>query len=115
MRRKSHTIARQPDRWPHLPLPAFWSGQFGVNIKSVGVCPFGNEIVFTQGRSSGRPFVSRGVDTFQRGLVHLPVVADPYVSGRMMTTVEGGALPNTASSAVAGLFPLAPRHRRRFC
>ena len=34
---------------PHLPLPPFWSGQFGVNIKGVGVCSFGDEIVFTQG------------------------------------------------------------------
>ena len=36
-------------RRPHLPLPQFWSGQFGVNIKGVGVCSFGDEIVFTQG------------------------------------------------------------------
>ena len=28
---------------------AVWSGQFGVNIKGVGVCSFGDEIVFTQG------------------------------------------------------------------
>ena len=34
---------------PHLPLPQFWSGQFGVNSKGVGVCSFGDEIVFTQG------------------------------------------------------------------
>ena len=36
-------------RLPHIPLPQFWSGQFGVNIKGVGVCSFGDEIVFTQG------------------------------------------------------------------
>ena len=36
-------------RRPHLPLPQFWSGQFGVNIKGCGVCSFGDEIVFTQG------------------------------------------------------------------
>ena len=36
-------------RRPHIPLPQFWSGQFGVNIKGVGVCSFGDEIVFTQG------------------------------------------------------------------
>ena len=29
-------------RRPHLPLPSFWSGQFGVNIKSVGVCSYGD-------------------------------------------------------------------------
>jgi hypothetical protein len=39
----------ETSRRPHLPLPQFWSGQFGVNIKGVGVCSFGDEIVFTQG------------------------------------------------------------------
>jgi NADPH-dependent 2,4-dienoyl-CoA reductase/sulfur reductase-like enzyme len=51
-------VSLEPDRWPHLPLPAFWSGQFGVNIKSVGVCPFGNEIVFTQGSVKERRFAA---------------------------------------------------------
>ena len=45
-------------RRPHLPLPSFWSGQFGVNIKSVGVCSFGDEIVFTQGSPSERRFAA---------------------------------------------------------
>jgi NADPH-dependent 2,4-dienoyl-CoA reductase/sulfur reductase-like enzyme len=45
-------------RRPHLPLPAFWSGQFGVNIKSVGVCSFGDEIVFTQGSPQDRRFAA---------------------------------------------------------
>ncbi len=30
-------ISTQADRWPHLAVPAFWSTQFGNNIKSVGV------------------------------------------------------------------------------
>jgi len=51
-------VSLEADRWPHLPLPAFWSGQFGVNIKSVGVCPFGNEIVFTQGSIKERRFAA---------------------------------------------------------
>jgi NADPH-dependent 2,4-dienoyl-CoA reductase/sulfur reductase-like enzyme len=50
----AHTAAHnmvnlETGRRPHLPLPQFWSGQFGVNIKGVGVCSFGDEIVFTQG------------------------------------------------------------------
>lgn len=45
-------------RRPHLPLPSFWSGQFGVNIKSVGVCSFGDEIVFTQGSPEERRFAA---------------------------------------------------------
>jgi 3-phenylpropionate/trans-cinnamate dioxygenase ferredoxin reductase subunit len=51
-------VSLEADRWPHLPLPAFWSSQFGVNIKSVGVCPFGNEIVFTQGSIKERRFAA---------------------------------------------------------
>src|SRR6185437_14646759 len=51
-------VSLEPDRRPHLPLPAFWSGQFGVNIKSVGVCSFGNEIVFTQGSVKERRFAA---------------------------------------------------------
>jgi 3-phenylpropionate/trans-cinnamate dioxygenase ferredoxin reductase subunit len=51
-------VSLEPDRWPHIPLPAFWSSQFGVNIKSVGVCPFGNEIVFTQGSIKERRFAA---------------------------------------------------------
>jgi 3-phenylpropionate/trans-cinnamate dioxygenase ferredoxin reductase subunit len=42
-------VCDEVDRWPHLLIPQFWSGQFGVNIKSVGVPSFGDEIVFTQG------------------------------------------------------------------
>jgi NADPH-dependent 2,4-dienoyl-CoA reductase/sulfur reductase-like enzyme len=45
----NNMITLEMGRRPHLPLPSFWSGQFGVNIKSVGVCSFGDEIVFTQG------------------------------------------------------------------
>jgi NADPH-dependent 2,4-dienoyl-CoA reductase/sulfur reductase-like enzyme len=51
-------VSLEPDRRPHLPLPAFWSGQFGVNIKGVGVGPFGDEIVFTQGSIKERRFAA---------------------------------------------------------
>ncbi|MBV1854347.1 NAD(P)/FAD-dependent oxidoreductase [Catellatospora tritici] len=48
----------EPDYRPHLLLPGFWSGQFGVNIKSVGVPPFGDEIAFTQGSVQQRRFAA---------------------------------------------------------
>ena len=51
-------VSLEPDRRPHLPLPAFWSGQFGVNIKGVGVGPFADEIVFTQGSVKERRFAA---------------------------------------------------------
>ncbi|GHE43741.1 pyridine nucleotide-disulfide oxidoreductase [Streptosporangium violaceochromogenes] len=46
------------DRRPHLWLPAFWSAQFGVNVKSVGVPPLGDELVVTQGALAENRFVA---------------------------------------------------------
>lgn len=46
------------DRRPHLWLPAFWSAQFGVNVKSVGVPPMGDELVVTQGALAENRFVA---------------------------------------------------------
>ncbi|WP_326826074.1 NAD(P)/FAD-dependent oxidoreductase [Streptosporangium sp. NBC_01756] len=51
-------ISAGPDRRPHLWVPAFWSAQFGVNIKSVGVPPMGEEIAVTQGSLAGRRFAA---------------------------------------------------------
>lgn len=42
-------ICAPPDRRPHVCVPTFWSTQFDVNIKSVGVPPLASEIVITQG------------------------------------------------------------------
>jgi NADPH-dependent 2,4-dienoyl-CoA reductase/sulfur reductase-like enzyme len=51
-------VSLEPDRKPHLPLPGFWSAQFGVNIKGIGVPSFGDEIVFTQGSVKDRRFAA---------------------------------------------------------
>jgi NADPH-dependent 2,4-dienoyl-CoA reductase/sulfur reductase-like enzyme len=45
-------------RLPHISVPVFWSIQFGLNIKSVGVPNFGDEIQFTQGSVADRSFVA---------------------------------------------------------
>jgi 3-phenylpropionate/trans-cinnamate dioxygenase ferredoxin reductase component len=45
-------------RRPHLSLPAFWSIQFEVNIKSVGVPSIADEVVITQGWPEQRRFVA---------------------------------------------------------
>jgi NADPH-dependent 2,4-dienoyl-CoA reductase/sulfur reductase-like enzyme len=54
----NNMISVETERRAHLPLPMFWSGQFGVNIKGVGVCSFGDEIVFTQGSPDNRRFAA---------------------------------------------------------
>ncbi|MEU7058053.1 FAD/NAD(P)-binding oxidoreductase [Streptomyces sp. NPDC046197] len=50
-------ISSGADRRPHLWVPAFWSSQFGVNIKSVGVPSMGEEIMITQGSLAERRFI----------------------------------------------------------
>ena len=51
-------VCDEVDRWAHLIIPQFWSSQFGVNIKSVGVPSFGDEIVITQGSVKERRFAA---------------------------------------------------------
>ncbi|MFJ6573812.1 NAD(P)/FAD-dependent oxidoreductase [Streptomyces sp. NPDC091292] len=42
-------VSPAPRRRPHLAVPAFWSSQFGLNIKSVGVPTFSDRVVIAQG------------------------------------------------------------------
>jgi NADPH-dependent 2,4-dienoyl-CoA reductase/sulfur reductase-like enzyme len=51
-------VCEETERRPHLMVPSNWSGQFGVNIKTVGVPSFGDEIVFTQGSVKERRFAA---------------------------------------------------------
>ncbi|MGV9340618.1 NAD(P)/FAD-dependent oxidoreductase [Streptomyces sp. NPDC003688] len=54
----AHNMICPPyDRRPHMWMPAFWSSQFGVNIKSVGVPPMGDQLMITQGSTAERRFV----------------------------------------------------------
>ncbi|MFF5449373.1 NAD(P)/FAD-dependent oxidoreductase [Streptomyces sp. NPDC012888] len=49
-------VSESSDRRPHIWVPAFWSTQFGVNIKSVGVPSMGSEILIAQGSRAERRF-----------------------------------------------------------
>ncbi|MBV1854379.1 FAD-dependent oxidoreductase [Catellatospora tritici] len=51
-------ISAESDRWPHLAVPAFWSLQFGNNIKSVGAPPIADQIAVTQGSVADRRFIA---------------------------------------------------------
>jgi 3-phenylpropionate/trans-cinnamate dioxygenase ferredoxin reductase subunit len=51
-------ICAPADRRPHVAVPAFWSNQFGVNIKSVGVPPAADEVVIAQGSLDDARFVA---------------------------------------------------------
>jgi hypothetical protein len=50
-------ICESRGRRAHTVLPTFWSNQFGVNIKSVGVPSFAEEVMLTQGRIDEHHFV----------------------------------------------------------
>ena len=55
----AHNMVCAPtDRRPHLAVPSFWSSQFGVNVKSVGVPSAGDEVVVTQGSLAEGRFVA---------------------------------------------------------
>src|SRR6266849_5759223 len=45
-------------RRPHVAVPAFWSSQFGVNIKSIGVPSAADEVAITQGSLDDTRFVA---------------------------------------------------------
>ncbi|MDR3031892.1 MAG: FAD-dependent oxidoreductase [Kitasatospora sp.] len=47
-------VSPAPLRRPHLALPTFWSTQFGLNIKSVGVPTFSDHVVIAQGSLEAR-------------------------------------------------------------
>ncbi|GHO93468.1 pyridine nucleotide-disulfide oxidoreductase [Reticulibacter mediterranei] len=55
----AHNMVCVPaDRSPHVAVPAFWSSQFGVNIKSVGVPSAAEEVMITQGGLDDASFVA---------------------------------------------------------
>ncbi|MFI9722164.1 NAD(P)/FAD-dependent oxidoreductase [Streptomyces sp. NPDC052396] len=51
-------VSPGPRRRPHLAVPSFWSSQFGLNIKSVGVPTFSDRVVLAQGVPEERRLVA---------------------------------------------------------
>ncbi|MGW2634466.1 oxidoreductase C-terminal domain-containing protein [Streptomyces chattanoogensis] len=52
------TAVSAPDRRPHLWVPMFWSVQFAINIRSVGVPTLGDQLVIAQGSFNEARFVA---------------------------------------------------------
>jgi NADPH-dependent 2,4-dienoyl-CoA reductase/sulfur reductase-like enzyme len=64
-------------------LPAFWSDQFGLNIKSVGLPHLADQVVLTQGSFGHGPFAAvygRGGVTVGAVAVDSPRVMDGYAA-----------------------------------
>src|SRR4030095_10913138 len=55
-------ICDAPDRRAHVSVPAFWSVQFGTNIKSVGVPALASQILVTQGSAKEGRFAAAYLD-----------------------------------------------------
>jgi NADPH-dependent 2,4-dienoyl-CoA reductase/sulfur reductase-like enzyme len=55
----AHNMICPPhERRPHVCVPTFWSTQFDVNIKSVGVPPLASQIIVTQGSPQDASFAA---------------------------------------------------------
>lgn len=55
----AHNMVCEPSqRRPHAELPTFWSNQFGVNIKSVGLPTVADQVIVTQGSVEDLKFVA---------------------------------------------------------
>jgi len=108
----NNMINLEVGRRAHLPLPSFWSGQFGVNIKSVGVCSFGDEIVFTQGSPADRRFAAAygkngrivGAVTFNHGK-WLPYYAELIERSAPFPPPPPGYDQPANTSAYSGVMP----------
>ncbi|MFF4954879.1 NAD(P)/FAD-dependent oxidoreductase [Streptomyces chattanoogensis] len=73
----------------HRPLPAFWSNQFGVNLKCVGLPSLADQVVVTQGSLDERRFVAA---YGRRGrLVAAVAVDSPRVLDGYAALIEAGA------------------------
>jgi NADPH-dependent 2,4-dienoyl-CoA reductase/sulfur reductase-like enzyme len=80
----AHNLTRtQSHRRHNTALPAFWSDQFGMNIKSIGLPHLADEVVLTQGSFARGPFVAaygRNGVTVGAVAVNSPRVMDGYAA-----------------------------------
>ena len=78
----AHNMVRPlAERSAHKALPAFWSNQFGLNIKSVGLPSVADELVVTQGSVAELRFVAvygGGGRTVAAVSVNAPLWVDYY-------------------------------------
>ncbi|WP_328608899.1 NAD(P)/FAD-dependent oxidoreductase [Amycolatopsis sp. NBC_00345] len=78
----AHNLTHRHQR-PATALPAFWSDQFGLNVKSVGLPHLADQVVLTQGSFERGPFVAaygRGGITVGAVAVNSPRVLDGYAA-----------------------------------
>ncbi|MBX7553565.1 FAD-dependent oxidoreductase [Streptomyces sp. NPDC004232] len=111
----AHNLTRPPSDLRHTAaLPAFWSDQFGMNIKSVGLPQLADEVALTQGSFTSGPFVAAyGRDGITVGAVAVdsPRVMDGYaalVTERAAFPPAINATDSPGGSSVLGAGFLGP-------
>ncbi|MFJ5213830.1 NAD(P)/FAD-dependent oxidoreductase [Streptomyces sp. NPDC088354] len=97
-----------PLRRPHLAVPTFWSTQFGLNIKSVGVPMYSDHIVIAQGSLEARRLA---VVYGYRGRVTAAVTVDmakslDYYRHLIETAAAFPPPPGAADRALAADVPI---------
>ncbi|MDF3290553.1 NAD(P)/FAD-dependent oxidoreductase [Streptomyces silvisoli] len=89
-RTAAHNMTHDPlDHRLHQPLPAFWSNQFGVNCKSVGLPAIADQVMVTQGSLDRRRFVAAYGHAGR--LVAAVAVNSPRVLDGYAALIEAGA------------------------
>ncbi|OIK23671.1 NAD(P)/FAD-dependent oxidoreductase [Streptomyces malaysiense] len=101
-------VSPGPLRRPHLALPTFWSTQFGLNIKSVGVPTYSDHVVIAQGSLEARRLA---MVYGYRGRVTAAVTVDMAKSlDYYQHLIETGAPfpppPGAADRAIAAEIPI---------
>jgi 3-phenylpropionate/trans-cinnamate dioxygenase ferredoxin reductase component len=97
-----------PRRRPHLAVPVFWSSQFGLNIKSVGVPTFSDQVAIAQGSLDERRLV---MVYGYRGRVTAAVTINmakwlEYYQGLIETAAPFPPAPGAADRATAADVPV---------
>lgn len=104
----AHNLTHAPaDLRYNTALPAFWSDQFGMNVKSVGLPRLADEVILTQGSFEHGPFVAvygrRGV-TVGAVAVNSPRVMDGYAA----LVTERAAFPPAINATDSPVRAAAP-------
>ena len=71
-------LASSATRRAHKHLPSFWSNQFGINIKAIGLPTIADTIVLTQGSIEERRLVAAYGQKGASSLRLLSTRPDPY-------------------------------------
>ncbi|KAB1073676.1 NAD(P)/FAD-dependent oxidoreductase [Methylobacterium planeticum] len=110
-------LAAREDQQPYAHLPAFWSSQFGVNIKAVGLTEGADTVAIVQGSRATRRFLavygragrSIAAVSFDEGR-WLPAYAEQIRAGRPFPPIRDATDQTRIATHVPG-FP-APRRGR---